>query len=523
MYARHGWPLRYPGGIMSQLRAAFRILVSSALLCPASALADEPGVGAAPAEASAPSANASQTVPPPGAPPILTGGYGGPTPPANAQPAAKGLSGQVSGAALFEKIDEDYFLTLDLQNELRIGPVGFGVWVPLRFRVWDRDPDNDGVFRQEDWDEVSDYARLLRFVELRLGGSAWRLRGHFGALDGESLGHGTVLAGYYNSLDRNHYQAGLVLDSAIRWGGVELMLDNLLAPEIFGLRLHVRPTSFFTKNQWANRLIVGLSYTADARAPAALSPDPTRSPVQPAVDGEQNLVVAGRDHLGVLGVDLEYAVIQNKLIDLVPYLDLNFMFDGGGGSGAGMHLGTFFNLRIPTPIGPTLLTRLEYRLVGSGYAPRYFDSLYETQRLEYDASAITDPSGLPLTKLAWLRLGSSGKNGWLGELYFDFAGWLRVGGTYEDYEGPNNSALTLSLLLPKLKLIQLGATYTRRGFDSLADAFDKDGAMLLCYARVAAYGPLFISATYSRAWHLESGRYQVEDDFSVGAGVAFSY
>lgn len=511
---------------MRQSRAPAALLVIVLASVSSEVAADEPGVGAAPGEAAPTPAAAAvpgATVAPPGAPPILTGGYGGPTAPPTAQPGKKGFSGQVGGAALFEKIQEDYFVTLDLATELGFGPVALGVWVPLRFRVWDRDPENDGVFRKEDWDEVSDYARLLRFVELRLGGESWRFRGRFGALDGESLGHGTVLAGYYNSLDRNHYQAGLKLDTAIRWGGLELMLDNLLAPELFGFRLHVRPASFFTKNVWANRFIVGLSYTADVRAPASLSPDPTKTPAQPLVDGEQNVVVASRDHLGVLGVDLEYALVQNKLIDLVPYLDLNFMFDGGAGAGAGMHLGTFFNLRIPTPVGPTLLTRLEYRAVGKGYAPRYFDSLYETQRLEYDAGAVTDATGLPLTKLAWLRLGSSGTHGWLGELYFDFAGWVRVGGTYEDYQGPNNSALTLSLLLPKLKLIQLGATYTRRGFDSLAEAFDKDGAMLLCYARVNAYGPLFISATYSRAWHLEDGRYRVEDDFSIGAGVAFSF
>jgi hypothetical protein len=233
--------------------------------------------------------------------------------------------------------------------------------------------------------------------------------------------------------------------------------------------------------------------------------------------------VAKRNHLGVLGVDLEYAAVQNKLVDLVPYLDLNFMFDGGAGTGAGFHLGTFFNLRIPTPIGPTLLTRLEYRAVGSGYAPRYFDSLYEAQRLEY-GDGLKDAGGLPLTKLGWLRGASGGPHGWLGELYFDFAGWVRVGGSYEDYQGPNNSALTLSLLLPKLKLVQLGAYYTRRGFDSIGEAFDKDGALLLAYARVQVWGPVWVAATYSRTWHLQpDGSYLAEGDFSVGAGVSFNY
>lgn len=72
----------------------------------------------------------------------------------------------MGGAFLFEKIDEDYFLTVDLYDETAIGPLRFGAWVPLRFRVKDNDPHSGSVMRKEDWDEVSDYARLLRFVEV---------------------------------------------------------------------------------------------------------------------------------------------------------------------------------------------------------------------------------------------------------------------------------------------------------------------------------------------------------------------
>lgn len=471
-----------------------------------------------------PSGDSKETLSPStwGAPVIPSGGHGAPTA-GPALPGAKpssGVSGEVGGGLLFEKLDEDHFITLDLYNQTRIGPVRFGVWVPLRFRVWDKDPQDDGVFRREDWDEVSDYARLLRFVELTLGGETWRFRGRFGALEGESLGHGTIVAGYYNSLDRDHYQAGLALAAAIRYGGVELMLDNLLAPQIFGVRLHVRPAAFFTDNVWANRFIAGVSFAADAQAPEGLAT--TGAPPVPVVDDKNNFDPTGTATLGVLGIDFEYTVIQNKLIDLVPYLDFNFMFDEGGG--AGMHLGTFFNLRIPTPLGPSLLTRLEYRVVGSGYAPRYFDTLYEAQRMQYDPGTVVDTSGVPLTKLGWLRLDDSGTHGWLGELFFDFAGWVRVGGTYEDYQGPNNSALTLSLLLPRIPIVQLGGYYTRRGFDSITDAFDLDGAVLIAFARAKVYGPAYVSVVYQRSWYAQpDGTYRAEGDYSFGAGVSFSY
>ena len=475
------------------------------------------------AEDEAPSGESEETASPAtwGGTALPVGTLGGPTA-GPLVPGAKpsGVSGEVGGALLFEKIDEDYFVTLDLYNQTRIGPVSFGVWIPLRMRVWDKAPEDDGLFRSEDWDEVSDYARLLRFVEVVLSGESWRFRGRVGALEGESIGHGTIVAGYFNSLDRDHYQAGIALAAAVRQGGVELMLDNFLAPEIIGVRVHVRPASFFSDNKWANRFVAGVSVAVDGRAPEALETEGV--PPSPRVDDENNFAFTGTSAVTVLGFDAEYTVLQNKLLDLVPYLDINFLFDEG--AGAGLHLGTFFNVKIPTPVGPKLLTRVEYRAVGDGYAPRYVDTLYEAQRVQYDPGSVTDASGVPLTKLGWLRAADTGTHGWLGELYFDFAGWVRVGGAYEDYQGPDNSALTLGLLLPRLPVVQLGAFYSRRGFDSLSEAFDRDGALLIAFARAKIFGPAYISVVYSRTWHAqEDGSYEVEGDFSVGAGVSFTY
>ncbi|MBW2734762.1 MAG: hypothetical protein JRH20_20435 [Deltaproteobacteria bacterium] len=511
--------MKYKHQLPGLLLAGLSIVGLSTFLPSAPALAEE---GSTPA----PSGDAAPSVP--GAEAILSGGHGGPTPPAGGPGStSKELSGQFAGGLLFEEIDDDYFVTIDLYNTLSIGPVSFGVWVPLRLRVKDNDPQNDGVFRSEDWDEVSDWARLFRFVEVNLGGETWRFRGRIGALDGESIGHGTILGGYYNAVDRNHYQSGLALSGAIKYGGAEMMLDNLLAPEIFGFRLHLRPTSFFTENRWANKLAIGLSMIGDVDAPLTLRwSDPDNDGGYAAeVTDEGNYRLESSDALLIYGVDVEYTLLQNKLIDLVPYIDLNFI--GDVRTGVGFHAGVFFNLRLPTPVGPTLLTRLEYRAVGDGYAPRYVDSLYEAQRVMVGPD-IFDPAAndRPLTKLEWLRTAETGANGILGELYFDFAGWIRVGGAYEDYSGDNNSALTLSLLLPKIKAVQLGAYYTNRGFDSMSDAFDLETALLRAFARVRAWGPIYLSATYTRTWVIDANdgnKYIAEGNWSVGLSMVFTY
>jgi hypothetical protein len=522
------------------MRAQLRVLLlvpTFLFVLSSQAFGDEPGAGGGTGKAPA-AAGATKD----GVPAIPSGGHGVPTPPAG-MPGEKpsGLSGAFGGGMMFEKINEDYFITLDLQNRLSLGPVTFGLWVPLRLRVVDNDPDNDSVIRKEDWDEISDYAKLLRFVEVKLGGETWSFRGRFGALEGESIGHGTVLSGYYNSIDRDHYQAGLALATAIKYGGFEFMLDNLFGPEIFGLRLHARPAAFFTDSALLNRFVVGLSFTSDTAAPVAPNPRWVSVPgpthvqeiPQPEVDGDNNFVYTDENALNVVGLDFEYTLIRSKILDIVPYVDFNFMIDKQIGTGAGMHLGTFVNIRLPTPVGPTLLTRLEYQVVGEGYGPRYFDSLYEGQRAQYGTFAdqmLPHAAGprlvknWPLTKLGWLRQSDGGPHGWLGELFFDFAGWVRVGGTFEDYQGPDNAALTLSLILPKLKMVKLGAYYTKRGFDGFDDAFDLDGALMLAFAKVRIWGPLYFDASFSRSWHaLETGEYETDDNFSAGVSVSFEY
>ncbi len=489
--------------------------------------ADEPGApaggaggsGGTPAGASGSAASGT-----PLASSIISGGQGAPTPPFGGGGGAnKGFSGSAGAGLGFEQLNGVYYARVNLLTTLSFGPVALGVSVPLRFAVYDPDDKNDGVFRQEDWDEVSDWARIIRFVEVNLVYDTWRFRGRFGALDGESIGHGTIVGGYYNNVDANHYQAGLALDFAIKYGGVEFMLDNLLRPEVFAFRFHTRPTIFFTDNKWANKLVVATTFAADARAPVALVDRDTDG--VPDIDAENNFIIDDRTTVAAWGLDVEYELLRSKLIDLVPYADLNVLFDSG--SGVGFHLGFFFNLRIPVPIlKPTLLTRLEYRAISDGYAPRYFDATYEAQRFSYGVPADPqNPTSLSLTKAGWLRTASTGNHGWLGELYFDFAGFIRIGGTYEDYAGDNNSALTLALLLPALKIVQAGAFFSNRGFDTIGDAFSNfENALMRAFLRVKIYGPVFFTASYTRTWELNTeGDYEARNNYGAGVEVAFTF
>jgi hypothetical protein len=458
---------------------------------------------------------------------MLSGGYGTPTPPAGgATQGSSDLTGKFSSGLLFQDIGEDFFVTLDLKNEISIGPLKLGVQVPISVRIADEDPQDDDILRTEDWDELADFARIVRFLELNFGDETWGFRARIGALEGESIGHGTALAGYYNSVDRDHYQGGLALRAGFGLGGMELLVDNILAPEVIGGRIYLRPASMFTDADWGKNLVFGVSYVTDTQAPVTLknasgSPQGSGQNVvfEALTDDKGNLQVAERDAVDIVGFDLEYTVMKNTLVDIVPYIDTNILLNNE--SGFGLHAGTFINLKIPGGFGPTMMTRLEYRYVGEGYAPRYIDSLYEAHRLMFTPATATTA---PQTKLAWLRDGGLGSHGWMGELFFDFAGWVKIGGTYEDYEGPNNSALTLNLVMPQWDSLQAGALYTHRGFDSLEDAFNMDGALFLAFLKSQVWGPVYATASYSRSWALDdTGNYLSQDDWNIGLGLDFTY
>jgi len=458
---------------------------------------------------------------------ILSGGYGAPTaPPGGAPTGSSEFAGKFSTGLSFQDIGEDLFLTLDLRNEISFGPLKLGLQVPVSIRLLDEEPEDDDVLRTEDWDELTDMARIVRFLELNLGDDDWGLRTRIGALEGESIGHGTILAGYFNSVDRDHYQGGVALRAGFGFGGAELMIDNILAPEIIGSRIFLRPAAWFTDADWAKKLVFGVSYVTDSQAPVALQGATGGSQnggqavaFEPVVDDQGNIQVAERANVGIVGFDVEYALLKNTLMDIVPYVDVNVMKDAE--SGVGIHAGTFMNLKMPGGFGPKIMTRLEYRYAGDHYAPRYVDSLYEAHRLMLTPATATNG---PQTKLAWLREGELGGHGWLGEIFFDFAGWVRLGGTYEDYEGPNNSALTLNFSLPQWDTLQAGALYTHRGFDTVADAFKMDGALFLAFLKSQITGPVYATASYSRSWALgDDGNYASQEDWNIGVGVDFTY
>lgn len=428
--------------------------------------------------------------------------------PREMSPPVEEFTASVFGRIGFGQLDEDFFLTVAPGTVLRFDRVGIGVHVPLRFRVIDEAPEQGGVLRDEDWDEVSDFTRILRFAEYGRRGDPFFAR--IGELVGVTIGHGTIVDRYYNTVDIDHYQTGVEVHYDGWYGGGQMMLDNVIDPNILALRGFVRPLSFAPVDEYFQRLIVGLTYASDYQAPARIRTDAAgiarvTDDVELAVDTE---VVT------LFGVDIGWEVLRHEVVDLTPYFDVNFLDD----LGTGVHLGLLTNFRLPADT--FLFTRFEYRYLTRQFEAGYFNSLYEIERYRLRG-------GLPKLQAVVERGDGPGRHGFYGELTLLLFQRVTVTLTYEDYEGANNSSFTALLRLPWLGPVLLQAYWAKRNFGGADELFSLDDALLVAEARVKILDWLYVYGEYARQWHLvdvaSDPHYETVNDWDVGVGASVEF
>ena len=185
------------------------------------------------------------------------------------------MSGLMDGKFGFGQVNEDFFVTINVGTALRWGSLGLGIQAPLRIRVADNDPKNDSTIRKEDWDEVSDWTRVLRYLEWGSRSNPDPIYARLGELSGITLGHGTIVDRYYNVIDADHYQTGVLVKANLGVAETSVFMDNLVDTEILGIRGTIQPLSFFGFGDFFDRFTVGLTLVGDFVAPREAKIDPS--------------------------------------------------------------------------------------------------------------------------------------------------------------------------------------------------------------------------------------------------------
>jgi hypothetical protein len=467
---------------------------------------------------------------------------GGAPPSPNANPFANpaALFGSGQGASFGfggGRLDGDFYIQATSTLDLDLGPVGLGLGLPLNLLAYSsnepptrKEKTYANVLRKADWPkpDATNYGRylaLIRFV--RFGQKGDPLFVLFGQMSGSSIGHGSIIDRYNNTLDVAHPRRGLALDLNFDWGGIETLVNDVAWPStnLLGVRTYVRPFGFGEPTPLLSRWAVGVSVASDRRAPLELATADVDARGEPcssgcrALDASGGLVSAREEARVILGVDTEIEVLRNSIVALIPYLDFNRQ----AGAGNGLHVGTMANFRFPVLGALKVWSRLEVRFHQAGYIPSYFDALYDLQRFEYPVG-----DGLLVPKaLAFGELGKAGgwKTSLLGEATAEVLGVLQAGATLTGTPGVKDSkSLMLFGTFPKLSSVKVSAYYLKKNFDAFGEVatFDERsvaaGALL-----VNLVGPLYLSAVVNHRWTVApSGDVVGTIDYNFGVQTYFA-
>jgi hypothetical protein len=480
------------------------------------------------------------------------------------------------------RLSNETFWQLNATALLRFGPVRFDLAAPLRFSI------GEFRFREEDYAQPRDAFRVLRCARIDVGDfptvpdrfdptcEPYRDPDHvnpgfyaslrMSPLRNRTLGHGTLLGGFNNSLDPNLPQAGATLDVLWReYGHVHVLLDDITRPRVYGGTLSFRPIRYELSDD-GNRNTSELQFNAGIVGDLAAPLHVRGAFGVPARDPEGNLV-ASTTALTAVTADLHYMHLfdacpaRNDLLCntfVFAHVDYNRFLeveDGDGLHGKGeLRFDLYERLRGPpgddeVSWRPTwgVHAGVEYRNLGSRYQPTYFDGNYSVQRDQFAlTSAARNALGadaLTTTKLEWLLARPLGReHGFQGYLQVFFpiptaAGrapsrlpfTLRV----EDASGPLRAAVTAELGPFRMDQVTLGAEFLRRNFDSLADVFSLDGAMIRVQSSIALapqsgpnassslLGGMVINLFYNRRFlRAPNGSLDATNDFMVTLGTS---
>lgn len=414
----------------------------------------------------------------------------------------------------------------------------------------DRVAENFGQLRRADWDEASDFAKVIRYFTIGRKEEPFYLS--VSRLYDQTFGHGTVVRHYNPNIDYNTARLGATMDFNRAAVGVQAMANDVINPDVLGLLGFVRPLRPFSENVFLRSLSLGASWVHGPGQPRTLQYERGLFGFgfdQPIPRIDQGLHHAGArfKDVTILGLDLEGKVARSQNADLKLYLDQQKMLDHGSGT----TLGALGRFSFGQPARHALRVRAEATTFSADYMPSYFDTYHDVFMNQYLPAAHYGANGLRYypTKLQYLEASRGGRRrvGGFGELTYAFfdrltlgaslRAWVPVGQPsapgfkgprFTDYgsactEGdggafsceasveldrePSFGAMRFHLELPFRKFLQAFASYEL--FTTTAEQklglfkLDGDNEVLFSGARVALLPILFIQAEARRYFFLQ--------------------
>ena len=407
------------------------------------------------------------------------------------------------------------------------GKLGIGVGVPLRLEIvnlaLEKPFERAGRLRTEDYDSVHDFGRVLKYVTF--GRKEDNVYVSAGQRYASSIGHGAITRRYSPSIDIDYPRASAQVDMYNDYGGFEAMTNDLLEWNQLSALAFLKPFSFFKpQNLMLKTLSIGVTGATDWRAPYSLSRVPTMR-----VTRQNRLAVTEVRPVGLIGFDAEMKVLKTENVDLKPYIDYSMLVGGDGGFTAGL-LGRF---NVGTQTVHAFRVVAEARVLGNRYAPSYFDTFYEIDRMAYlnqDQREPGSPTALYVPKGQFvLERGLGTRFGYYLEASWGIRNALGLTFAFEGVSNAPAKNFVAHLEIPFLSFLQVFGSYYLRGVES----FDELGrlgpfglkSILFAGARLKVLPFLFINGRVYKTFRVDDTleRYQNQFGFSVDLEVGYEF
>lgn len=436
----------------------------------------------------------------------------------------------VSTQGVGTEVNRTWYLSVIPRLSLHFGRLYMGYEIPLAFEMLNRttDPSNpsstgtatfSGEFAGFQWDEVSEYAQVIRYI--RYGTKEDDLYLNINKVGAATVGHGTILRRYNPNIDFDHHKVSIQLDKAFKFGGMEIYSNDVLGFGLSGGLAYARPLAFFNeKNLLMRTASLGVSYVFDRMAPYTLV-RPDGNPAALVSDATRSPQVAEVTMASVLGVDAEIKLVKTDRVDIKTYVDYSRLVNTGGD---GVTVGALLRMNAGGDKEDDRVhafrIRAEAGMYHAQYAPGYFDMFYELQKYQVFTEG---NETTPTTKLMYMEGQSGGyRVGGRVEATYSVVKGLGLSAAVQGALDGRDSQLVLHAEVPSGEHLRLLATYVRNDLTDWTNAFtlNDTNALLIGKAKVRILPFLFVNGEVTQMYRLRPLDGTTED-LTEGTNAAF--
>lgn len=344
--------------------------------------------------------------------------------------------------------DDAYYL-ISLEPEIEFGRIGLGLDLDLRL-------SKDGELREEDWRDINDALRKIKYIEYHNLDETFNIR--VGALSDITLGTGNLVYQYRNDASEDDSKTGLQLSYETSVLKIEAFTSSLSEMEILAGRLELDPMNDIDQSI-IKSFRMGITYAGDfskyANTILSSTNDTSLSVYKKAFSTSEN-------NFSAYSFDASLQLVNHPYLDLYCTSEATFLDGYGSGSSFGLEL-----IIKDRSQEFTLDLNIQHINQGDQYESAYFGSFYEIERFSFK----TDKEEWLETKANDLNQKTSEGNKYRTAFSIQYKQRFKFNLNFENgYEnvsdGLLNSSLRINDFLPQ---VNIEANYTKKNLNS-ADA-----------------------------------------------------